>query len=136
MPCCLRARSACFSKAAAVAAGTLTPSPLTPSPLTPSPDPVTPDPVTPDPVTPDPVTPDPVTPDPVTPDPVTPDPVTPDPVSSVTGDGSASNPFLATDTAEIITGSLGADWVSYAGSNSRVIVNLRDDPATVSGRLG
>ena len=114
----------------------VTPDPVTPDPVTPdpvTPDPVTPDPVTPDPVTPDPVTPDPVTPDPVTPDPVTPDPVTPDPVSSVTGDGSASNPFLATDTAEIITGSLGADWVSYAGSTGGVTVDLGDNPATVSG---
>ena len=97
-----------------------------------NPDPVTPDPVTPDPVTPDPVTPDPVTPDPVTPDPVTPDPVLPDPVSSVTGDGSESNPYLATSAADSFTGSGSRDWVSYAGSNAGVTIDL-DSTATVSG---
>ena len=51
--------------------------------------------------------------------PVLPDPVLPDPVSSVTGDGSASNPYLATAAADSFTGSGSRDWVSYAGSNFR-----------------
>ena len=46
--------------------------------------------------------------------------------------GSESNPFLATDTANIFTGSEAYDWVSYAGSGSGVNVDLRTDPATVS----
>ena len=46
--------------------------------------------------------------------------------------GSENNPFLATADADSFAGSVGADWVSYAGSTSRVSVNLSTDPATVS----
>ena len=51
----------------------------------------------------------------------------------IVGDGSESNPFLATDGADTFTGSTGADWVSYAGSTDTtgVRVDLRSDPASV-----
>ena len=42
----------------------------------------------------------------------------------VEGDGSETSPFLATAAAEIIGGSAGADWVSYAGSTALVKVYL------------
>ena len=74
-----------------------------------------------------------VTPDPdptPTPTPTpTPDP-DPDPVSSVTGDGSEENPFLATSVADSFTGSTGYDWVSYAGSNAGVTIDLGADTAS------
>ena len=51
--------------------------------------------------------------------------------------GSESQPFLATDTADIFEGSVDAgidyDWVSYASSTSAVTINLDDEPATVAG---
>ena len=46
--------------------------------------------------------------------------------------GSASNPYLATAAADSFTGSGIYDWVSYAGSNAGVTINL-DSTATVSG---
>ena len=54
----------------------------------------------------------------------------------VEGDGSESDPFLATAAADTITGSVDNDWVSYAGSTARVIVGLRagtDAAAAVDG---
>ena len=47
-------------------------------------------------------------------------------------DGSESNPFLATENADSFTGSLGKDWVSYAGSTSKVVVDLSTSPATAT----
>ena len=48
------------------------------------------------------------------------------------GDGNEQYPFLATDAADTIAGSAGADWVSYAESTDGVSVNLRTNPASVS----
>ena len=47
-------------------------------------------------------------------------------------DGSESNPFLATSAADSFTASASGDWVSYAGSNAGVTIDL-DSTATVSG---
>ena len=64
----------------------------------------------------------------------TPAPVTPDPVSSVTGDGSESNPFLATAGVDTFSGAGNDGWASYAGSNAGVTIQLsRPSDATVSG---
>ena len=46
--------------------------------------------------------------------------------------GSEANPFLATSAANTFTGSAGFDWVSYAGSNEGVTIDLSNNPATVS----
>ena len=51
----------------------------------------------------------------------------------IVGDGSESNPFLATAGADTFTGSAGADWVSYEGDTSRVYVDLISNPANVGG---
>ena len=53
--------------------------------------------------------------------------------SSLMIPGSASNPYLATDAADIFTGSGSYDWVSYAESNEGVNINLGRFPITVSG---
>ena len=47
--------------------------------------------------------------------------------------GSASEPFLATATADIFEGARGYDWVSYASSTSGVAIDLAGEKATVSG---
>ena len=52
----------------------------------------------------------------------------------VEGDGSESDPFLATAAADTITGSGDNDWVSYEGSTSTlgVAVDLSTSPANVA----
>ena len=50
----------------------------------------------------------------------------------VEGDGSATNPFLATAAADTITGSVDNDWVSYEEAPAGVYVDL-DTPARNSG---
>ena len=48
------------------------------------------------------------------------------------GDGSESNPFLATLATDTFAGSAGADWVSYASSTRGIYVALGTTPAIVS----
>ncbi len=50
----------------------------------------------------------------------------------VTGDGSENNPYLATDIPDSFAGSGIYDWVSYAGSNEGVAIDLGSNPADVS----
>ena len=50
----------------------------------------------------------------------------------VTGDGSENNPYLATDIPDSFAGSGIYDWVSYAGSNEGVAIDLGSNPAAVS----
>ena len=51
--------------------------------------------------------------------------------AKIVGEGSESSPFLATAGVDILTGSGARDWVSYAGSNAGVTIDL--STATVSG---
>ena len=47
------------------------------------------------------------------------------------GDGSESKPFLATADPDNFIGSDGADWVSYEEATSKVLVDLKNNPARV-----
>ena len=47
--------------------------------------------------------------------------------------GNDSNPFVATAGADDFSGSGNDGWVSYAGSNAGVTIDLDDSPTTVSG---